>query len=115
MKIQNYVIACNVFVHTGPAHTSSQEYSMSMCLGRGVVERSEGQLVDHTSCLKYGRVDGEYGIQNNYEFGVKDMVMMVEMPYKHTNFVFTRWFQYMLVDLEMSFKTNEFVDAMHGE
>ena len=98
----------------GPAHTTTSEYSLSMCLGRDVVSRSSGELLDHSSCLKYGKVDNEYGFQDHFDRTVKDMVMMVEIPYRTTEFVFSRWFQYMLVDLDMQFKSDKFVNAIHG-
>jgi hypothetical protein len=97
----------------GPAHTTTSEYSLSMCLGRDVVSRSSGELLDHSSCLKYGKVDNEYGFQDHFDHTVKDMVMMVEIPYRTTEFVFSRWFQYMLVDLDMQFKSDKFVNAIH--
>ena len=100
----------------GPAHTDSMQYSMSLCLGKGIVRRSRGTLVDYNSCQTLGgKVDRHFGLEDLNDYGVNDALLILEMPFYNTEYVFTRWFQFMITDVDFRFKSSEYIERLISE
>ena len=109
---------CCVAAHSpipllGPAHTDSMQYSMSMCLGKGVARRAKGTLVDHKTCQNFGgKVDRHFGLEDLSNYNVEDGLLILEMPFYNTEYVFTRWFQFMITDIDFKFKSSKYIEHL---
>ena len=91
-------------------------YGMSICLGKGIAKRSRGALIDHNSCQTLGgTVDRNFGLEDLSNYGVDDALFILEMPFYNTDYVFSRWFQFMITDLDFKFKSNKYIDSLMSE
>ena len=99
---------------TGPAHTVSSTYGMSACVGRNVVRRSGGELLDAQSCRQFGEVYSDIGLEDLGRYSVEDVVLMVELPYLNSRLSYSRWFQFMIVDINLSLKSPNYIAKLIG-
>lgn len=89
------------------------QYSMSICLGKGIVRRAQGALVDHNSCQTLGgKVNRHFGLEDLSNYDVDDALFILEIPFHNTKYVFSRWFQFMITDVDFRFKSSQYIDQM---